>query len=99
MKHHGLFVSTMSTAISTNNVKNDNGMRMFLGQETKKTVDIKTSDTTKIGKTVVPSIGIGTISWSSDSLTKLENLELQSLVNTACRENAAFFDTAERYGS
>jgi len=44
-------------------------------------------------------IGIGTISWSSDSLTSLENLELQSLVNTACGENAAFFDTAERYGS
>jgi len=29
----------------------------------------------------------------------LENLELQSLVNTACEANAAFFDTAERYGS
>jgi aryl-alcohol dehydrogenase-like predicted oxidoreductase len=26
-------------------------------------------------------------------------MELQSLVNTACEENAAFFDTAERYGS
>lgn len=32
-------------------------------------------------------------------MTNLENLELQSLVNTACQENAAFFDTAERYGS
>ena len=29
----------------------------------------------------------------------LENLELQSLVDTACEANAAFFDTAERYGS
>jgi len=57
------------------------------------------NDTTTIGKTVVPSIGIGTISWTSDSLTSLENLELQSLVNTAIGENAAFFDTAERYGS
>lgn len=26
-------------------------------------------------------------------------MELQSLVDTACHENAAFFDTAERYGS
>lgn len=33
------------------------------------------------------------------SVTSLENLELQSLVNTACREKAALFDTAERYGS
>ncbi len=32
-------------------------------------------------------------------MTSLENLELQSLVNTACREKAALFDTAERYGS
>lgn len=33
------------------------------------------------------------------TVTSLENLELQSLVNTACESNAAFFDTAERYGS
>ena len=32
-------------------------------------------------------------------MTSLENLELQSLVNTACLEKAALFDTAERYGS
>jgi len=56
-------------------------------------------DKTKIGSLVVPSIGIGTISWSSKSLTTLENLELQSLVNEACNSDAAFFDTAERYGS
>ena len=31
-------------------------------------------------------------------VTKLENLELQSLVNTAVGANSAFFDTAERYG-
>lgn len=29
----------------------------------------------------------------------IENLELQSVVDTACEANAAFFDTAERYGS
>jgi len=56
-------------------------------------------DKTNIGSLVVPSIGIGTISWSSKSLTALENLELQSLVDEACNSDAAFFDTAERYGS
>eukprot|EP00543_Licmophora_paradoxa_P009029 CAMPEP_0202444368 /NCGR_PEP_ID=MMETSP1360-20130828/3474_1 /ASSEMBLY_ACC=CAM_ASM_000848 /TAXON_ID=515479 /ORGANISM="Licmophora paradoxa, Strain CCMP2313" /LENGTH=472 /DNA_ID=CAMNT_0049060351 /DNA_START=19 /DNA_END=1437 /DNA_ORIENTATION=- len=57
------------------------------------------TDTAKIGSLTVPSVGIGTISWSSDSLTELENLELQSLVDTAVSSNAAFFDTAERYGN
>ena len=33
------------------------------------------------------------------TVTNLESMELQSLVDTACHENAAFFDTAERYGS
>jgi pyridoxine 4-dehydrogenase len=56
-------------------------------------------DNTRIGNLEVPSLGVGTISWSSDSLTTLENLELQSLVNEAVESNAAFFDTAERYGS
>merc|ERR1711957_1084358 len=56
-------------------------------------------DKTEIGSLVVPSVGIGTISWSSKSLTTLENLELQSLVNEACKYDAAFFDTAERYGN
>lgn len=55
-------------------------------------------DKTNIGNLVVPSVGVGTISWSSKSLTTLENLELQSLVNEACKSDAAFFDTAERYG-
>lgn len=54
---------------------------------------------TKLGNLVVPSVGIGTISWSSKSLTQLENLELQSVVNEAQHMDAAFFDTAERYGS
>ncbi len=53
----------------------------------------------KLGNLVVPSVGIGTISWSSKSLTQLENLELQSVVNEAQKMDAAFFDTAERYGT
>lgn len=62
-------------------------------------VDTKISDKTKIGTLMVPSVGIGTISWSSKSLTTLENLELQSLVKEAYDLDGAFFDTAERYGS
>lgn len=53
----------------------------------------------QLGNLVVPNVGIGTISWSSDSLTTLENLELQSVVNESLDSRAAFFDTAERYGS
>jgi len=68
-------------------------------QEDKTGLDSIHGDKTNIGNLVVPSIGIGTISWSSKSLTTRENLELQSLVNEACDSDAAFFDTAERYGS
>lgn len=57
------------------------------------------ADTTRIGSLEVPSVGIGTISWSSSSLTTLKNLELQSLVKESCNYNGALFDTAERYGS
>lgn len=56
-------------------------------------------DSTRLGNLVVPTVGIGTISWSSKSLTTLENLELQTLVKEACASDVAFFDTAERYGS
>jgi pyridoxine 4-dehydrogenase len=59
----------------------------------------KASIATKVGNIEVPEIGVGTIAWSSKSLTTLENLELQSLVNEAYKSDAAFFDTAERYGS
>jgi pyridoxine 4-dehydrogenase len=45
-----------------------------------------------------PSLRIRTDDLSS-LVTSLENLELQSLVNTACAADAGFFDTAERYGS
>lgn len=61
-------------------------------------INKKTKDVTKLGDLVVPSIGCGTISWSSNRLTELENWEIRSLISTACAENAAFFDTAERYG-
>lgn len=57
------------------------------------------NDVTKLGNLIVPSVGVGTISWSSKSLTTLQNLELQSVVRDAYNNNAAFFDTAERYGS
>jgi len=56
-------------------------------------------DLHKIGDLTVPSVGIGTISWTSSKLNTIENMELQSLVDTAYQNNAAFFDTAERYGS
>mmetsp|Transcript_8637 Transcript_8637/g.12679 ORF Transcript_8637/g.12679 Transcript_8637/m.12679 type:complete len:437 (+) Transcript_8637:37-1347(+) len=57
------------------------------------------ADTTKIGNLVVPSMGIGTISWSGKDLTTLENVELQFLIKEAVSSDTAFFDTAERYGS
>lgn len=57
------------------------------------------SDTTTIGSLVVPNVGTGTISWSSDNLMSIENKGLEDLTATAYASNAAFFDTAERYGS
>jgi len=59
----------------------------------------KNVDTTTIGSIKVPTVGTGTISWSSDSLFSTENEELEEVVAEAYRSNAAFFDTAERYGS
>ncbi|KAL7576576.1 hypothetical protein ACA910_018067 [Epithemia clementina (nom. ined.)] len=69
------------------------------GEPEHKKKDLVLPDTTRIGNLEVPSVGIGTISWSSKNLFNLENDELQELVDTACASNAAFFDTAERYGS
>jgi pyridoxine 4-dehydrogenase len=34
-----------------------------------------------------------------NAVLHIENVELEKLVSTACKSNAAFFDTAERYGS
>jgi len=56
-------------------------------------------DMTSIGSLNVPAVGIGTISWSSNSLFDTENAELDEVVSMAYRSNAAFFDTAERYGT
>merc|ERR1719156_528708 len=73
--HHGSIMSLHRQGKKFENEKVNgprSDMTMFLGQTkrcTQKNTDaLKTSDTTKIGNTVVPSIGIGTISWSSDSL-------------------------------
>ena len=57
------------------------------------------ADVTKVGSLTVPNVGIGTIAWSSNSLTKLENPDLETLVESACQQNGGFFDTGERYGS
>lgn len=83
---------------------------------------------TQIGTLEVPSVGVGTISWSSkdcelrvwflhsccaslpllthhcipsDQITVfgLENKDLEDVVSVAHASDAAFFDTAERYGS
>jgi len=87
----------------TNN-NNNKGMQMYLASSTtsrsttSSSGNAKTKDVTKLGDLLVPSVGCGTISWSSNRLTELENWEIRSLISTACSENAAFFDTAERYG-
>lgn len=59
----------------------------------------QTVDTTTIGSIKVPTVGTGTISWSSDSFFSSENEEVEKVVTEAYRSNAGFFDTAERYGS
>jgi len=53
-------------------------------------------DKSKLGNLVVPTVGCGTISWSSNGI--LEQKEIQSVVSKAYVSGAAFFDTAERYG-
>jgi len=54
------------------------------------------SDKVQVGSLRMPSVGIGTIAWSDDVK---QRGELQSLVKTACNNDVALFDTAERYGS
>jgi len=57
-------------------------------------------DTTTIGSLTVPTVGTGTISWSSNSLLNIENDEIEELISAAYRmNNNCLFDTAERYGS
>lgn len=57
------------------------------------------ADTTTLGSLVIPTVGLGTISWSSNAIFTLENNELQDVVAMAYQSNGAFLDTAERYGS
>jgi len=54
------------------------------------------TDKVQVGSLRVPSVGIGTIAWCDDGK---QRGELDSLVKTACNNDVAFFDTAERYGS
>jgi pyridoxine 4-dehydrogenase len=57
------------------------------------------TDVTQVGSLAVPSIGCGTIAWSTD-LVGRPNPELIDLVSTAStNRNGIFFDTGERYGS
>mmetsp|Transcript_626 Transcript_626/g.1605 ORF Transcript_626/g.1605 Transcript_626/m.1605 type:complete len:476 (+) Transcript_626:507-1934(+) len=70
----------------------------------KMTVTPIKKDTTKLGTLTVPTVGIGTISWSSNSFFDIENDDLAELVDGASEmtskiNSPLFFDTAERYGS
>ena len=57
-------------------------------------------DMTAIGSLTVPTVGVGTISWSSNKLFDEENEDLDELISLAYRtDNNCLFDTAERYGS
>lgn len=58
------------------------------------------TDVTTIGSLTVPSIGCGTIAWSTNKVTGRPNPELVSLASTAANNpNGVFYDTGERYGS
>ena len=59
----------------------------------------KTPDTTTIGSIKVPTVGVGTISWSPDGFFSTDNKEVKEVVTESYRSNGAFYDTAERYGS
>jgi len=65
---------------------------------------IITTDSTEVGSLTVPSIGCGTIAWSTDAMTGRPSPELEDLVSTACEQRGGdggniLFDTGERYGS
>ena len=51
------------------------------------------TDLTQIGSLTVPTIGCGTIAWSTDVA------DLEELVSNACKQGGGFFNTGERYGS
>jgi len=63
---HGYqFVRRTHGLLTPTSLASARSLTMFLGGESKKLIG--KADTTKIGTTTVPSVGIGTISWSSDS--------------------------------
>ena len=83
-----------------------NSLTTTTGRKKKRTTppSIIKKDTTKLGTLTVPTVGIGTISWSSNSFFEIENDDVQDLVNCAAEmtsrvNSPLFFDTAERYGS
>lgn len=58
------------------------------------------ADVTQVGSLTVPTIGCGTIAWSTDFGSQKPDPELVDLVSTASsNQNGVFFDTGERYGS
>lgn len=62
------------------------------------TSNTPSTDVTQVGSLTVPTIGCGTIAWSTDF--GRPNPELVDLVSTAsANRNGMFFDTGERYGS
>mmetsp|Transcript_3447 Transcript_3447/g.3884 ORF Transcript_3447/g.3884 Transcript_3447/m.3884 type:complete len:426 (-) Transcript_3447:2251-3528(-) len=75
------------------------GVSKMASPNQKLTSTTDAEDMTSIGSLNVPAVGIGTISWSSNSLFDTENEQLDEVVSMAYRSNAAFFDTAERYGT
>lgn len=91
--------SPPSSTRTTSFVQTSSTTRLMFKDASTPASTAASATTTELGNLVVPTVGIGTISWSSNSLTTLENLELQSVMNEACKSDAAFFDTAERYGS
>jgi len=93
------FLSTLTAAVLL--LATDSDAYAGVAKPTTKMPMIRkqTADTTTIGSIRVPTVGTGTISWSSDSLFSTENEDVDAVVREAYRSNAAFFDTAERYGT
>lgn len=95
-----MYQDGLASAVAIPENKNiSNKYKLIATPGSKKNTHRNKYDSTRIGDLVVPTVGIGTISWSSKSLTELQNLELQVLVKEAYESDVAFFDTAERYGS
>lgn len=100
-----LCIGVVSSLLHASVVTNSNN-RLRIEEKLESIFKIKSAekvsryDTTKIGNLLVPSMGIGTINWSSTSLTKTENQEILELIREyqSC-DSGMLFDTAERYGS